>query len=594
MLICTNTTSTGTVCATQNRNDAKFCGTCGHSLRTALELRDPGAIIGDYHIRAVIGHGGFGAVYAAEHRLRPGLLLALKETFDSVSMRSLQHEFSVIQHLAHPNIPRYHDYFEYQGNGYLVMELVPGQNLEDILLQHGGPLVEAQVLNYAMQLCAVVDYLHTRPTPILHRDIKPANIRLTPTGLIKLVDFGLLKQAGTDTRKTVQGTGTAAYAPLEQYGGSQHTDQRSDIYSLGATLYHLLTGQEPLAAKLRIITANDPLPPAHCVNPALSPHIAAAIMHALSLRPAERPADIVSFKAALLGKDQPANSLEAQAPPPDAPPVHGPPPMMVARVAAPVEVPPVTLPPSQTFVLPAWVPPLIFIPSGAFLMGEGKHERTLDLPSYWISKTPITNAQFRRFIKGDGYRNQAYWTPAGWAWRQKEQRQQPTYWKHATWNGNPYPVVGVTWYEATAYCVWLSEETGQEFRLPTEAEWEKAARGPDGRVYPWGDTWEDGRCNSKEAQKNHTTPVGSYLTGASPYELLDMAGNVWEWCSNSFKFLAGSDVVQKDFTDGDMDVPIRGGSWWNDKSCARCTARSRVRPSFDFIGWGFRVVVPPR
>ncbi|PDW02658.1 SUMF1/EgtB/PvdO family nonheme iron enzyme [Candidatus Viridilinea mediisalina] len=186
------------------------------------------------------------------------------------------------------------------------------------------------------------------------------------------------------------------------------------------------------------------------------------------------------------------------------------------------------------------IPPLIHIPAGPFLMGSSdadglafdneKPQHTLTLPDYWIARTPITNAQFRPFVEADGYRNRAYWTEAGWAWREEWQICQPEYWENATWNGDDYPVVGVSWYEAVAYCRWLSAVTGHEFRLPSEAEWEKAARGPDGRIWPWGDIWEEGRCNSKEAGIGKTSPVGHYPSGASPYGVLDMAGNVWEWC----------------------------------------------------------------
>ena len=578
MLICTSADHTGTVCETQNKNDAKFCAKCGRSLRTALELHDPGDVVGDYTIRSMIGYGGFGAVYAAEDRRKPGELLALKETLDPVSVHSLQHEFSIIQGLAHPNIPRYHASFEVQGNGYLVMELVPGQNLDEVLVQQAGPLLENQVLGYALQLCDVVQYLHTRPTPILHRDIKPANIRLTAAALIKLVDFGLLKQAGMETRKTVRGAGTAAYAPLEQYGGKEHTDARSDLYSLAATLYHLLSGQEPLPAGVRIAAATDPLPPLRNV----SPHVAAAITQALSLRSQDRQPNVARFKDALLG-------IGVQAPPP--PPAVVKKPSARAKPVAPVTpVPAAPQPPA----LPAWAPALIHIPAGPFLFGEAK--QTMHLPDYWMGETPVTNAQFRRFVEGDGYRNQAYWTPNGWAWRQGANRQQPSYWTDVTWNGADYPVVGVAWYEAAAYCQWLSAQTNQTFRLPTEAEWEKAARGTDGRVYPWGDTWELGRCNSEEAKVRKTTPVGKYPTGASPYGLLDMAGNVWEWCSSSYKsYPAGSALVQKDFTTDDYDAPLRGGSWWTNRTGVGCTMWFRFHAiDLNYYDRGFRVVLIER
>jgi formylglycine-generating enzyme required for sulfatase activity len=232
--------------------------------------------------------------------------------------------------------------------------------------------------------------------------------------------------------------------------------------------------------------------------------------------------------------------------------------------------------------LPAWVPAMIEIPAGPFLMGSSaadtmayddeKPQHRLELPTYGIGKTPVTNAQFRPFVEGDGYTNPDYWTEAGWRWREKDKIIKPAYWDNTKWNGDDYPVVGISWFEAVAYCRWLAAQTGIPFRLPTEAEWEKAARGPDGRIWPWGNTWEDGRCNSQEAGKERTTPVGSYPNGASPYGVLDMAGNVWEWCATKWD----KDYpyqIEDEWTDaylaGDAGRMLRGGSFWGDQKLVR-------------------------
>ncbi len=197
----------------------------------------------------------------------------------------------------------------------------------------------------------------------------------------------------------------------------------------------------------------------------------------------------------------------------------------------------------------SWVPTLIHIPAGPFLMGSSdtdsmadsdeKPHHILTIPDFWIGKTPVTNAQFRPFVQGDGYANQTYWTAVGWQWRKQVKIVQPYYWDNAMRNGDDYPLVGVNWFEAVAYCRWLSAQTGHEFRLPSEAEWEKAARGPDGRIWPWGNAWEDGRCNSAKGGfsafgrifTGRTTPVDQYSNGASLYGVFDMAGNVREWCA---------------------------------------------------------------
>ncbi|MEM8534814.1 MAG: serine/threonine-protein kinase [Chloroflexota bacterium] len=304
MLICLDQ-RTGAGCNASNPESAKHCRQCGMSLRFALLLHNFGTTINSYQIMGVIGHGGSGAVYEAEDSYSPDSVVALKETFDPLGATSFQQEFAVLSQLEHDHLPHYYELFEHDGNTYLVMEFVRGQSLQDILDRQNSPLSEAQVLGYAIQLCSVMHYLHSQQPPILHRDIKPDNIRLTPEGLIKLVDFGLLKQGSQLTRHTIRGLGTPAYAPIEQYGqGGQGTDPRSDIYALGATLYHLLTAQEPLPVTDRVASSHDPLTPPQHLNPILSIHVAEAINTAMSILPERRFADAVAMRQALL-HDQP-------------------------------------------------------------------------------------------------------------------------------------------------------------------------------------------------------------------------------------------------------------------------------------------------
>jgi eukaryotic-like serine/threonine-protein kinase len=301
MLICRDQ-RTGTGCGAQNSDDARRCQQCGRSLRYALEIRDPGSLVGSYRIVRVIGHGGFGAVYEVEVAQRPDIRVALKETFDLDSLHSFQSEFAVLRSLRHDNLPRYYEVFEADGHGYLVMELVAGQSLDDILRKHPGPVLEKLVLHYADQLCDVLSYLHDQSQPIIHRDVKPANIRLTPEGLIKLVDFGLFKQGTDTTHSLAPRAGTVSYAPLEQWIGG--TDQRTDIYGLGATLYHLLTGQPPIPASIRNAVAPDPLAPPVQHNPRLSPSVSEVIMNAMRMSREERYADMISFQQMLMRAPQ--------------------------------------------------------------------------------------------------------------------------------------------------------------------------------------------------------------------------------------------------------------------------------------------------
>jgi formylglycine-generating enzyme required for sulfatase activity len=251
----------------------------------------------------------------------------------------------------------------------------------------------------------------------------------------------------------------------------------------------------------------------------------------------------------------------------------------------------------------AWVPELVKIPAGRFLMGSSdadkqaesdeKPQHSLELPDYWIGKTPITNVQFRPFVEGDGYHNQTYWTNAGWQWRESKKLMKPAYWENPEWNGAEYPVIGVSWFEAVAYCRWLSKQTGNIFRLPSEAEWEKAARGPKGLIWPWGNTWEAGRCNSEEAGIGKTTPVGHYPNGASPYGALDMTGNVWEWCTTQWGKRYPYQLEDEwlvNYLEANADYRVmRGGSYHHKQQYVRGAYRNDYYPRIRTYHRGLRV-----
>jgi serine/threonine-protein kinase len=187
------------------------------------------------------------------------------------------------------------------------MDFVPGKDLRTLMAearQNNSFLSERDVLEWSVQLADALSYMHSQSPPILHRDIKPSNIKLTPSGLIKLVDFGLVKLLASEemTITILQGRGTALYTPLEQYGGdSGHTDVRSDIYAFGATLYHLLTNHSPVEARERFLHPDALVPPRQ-FNPELSLRTERAILWAMELHPDDRPHDIEEFRKALFGK----------------------------------------------------------------------------------------------------------------------------------------------------------------------------------------------------------------------------------------------------------------------------------------------------
>ncbi len=241
--------------------------------------------------------------------------------------------------------------------------------------------------------------------------------------------------------------------------------------------------------------------------------------------------------------------------------------------------------------------PFVYVPAGPFQMGSNDHDRakpihTMPVDAFWLGKTPITNAQFRAFVDGGGYTNQAFWTKSGWQWRTGEKITKPLYWTDSKWNTPQQPVVGVSWYEATAYVAWLAQATGQPIRLPTEAEWEKGARGTDSRKYPWGnDAPDKNRCNFS-SNEGKTRPVGNYAAGASPYGALDMAGNVWDWTAT--KWVANyenyANVVDND-KEGGAARALRGGSWLGDSSDVRSANRNWDAPLVRNVNIGFRLVV---
>jgi serine/threonine-protein kinase len=270
-----------------------------------------------YRVVQPIGQGGMGSVYLAEDLRLEGRKCAIKAVrIDPASEKEvileLQHQFSreasTLARLDHPNLPKVSDYFTEVDQDYLVMDYVSGKDLKELVddaRRSGRFLTEIEVLNWGRQLCDALEYMHTQDTPVLHRDIKPSNIKLTPSGLIKLVDFGLVKMLVKDDSRTItvlQGRGTAAYTPLEQYGEDDtHTDARSDIYSLGATLYHLLTNQSPAEAKQRFLKPEALIPPS-ALNPLISDIVERALINAIAMHPDDRPSTIGEFRDQLFSE----------------------------------------------------------------------------------------------------------------------------------------------------------------------------------------------------------------------------------------------------------------------------------------------------
>jgi tRNA A-37 threonylcarbamoyl transferase component Bud32 len=272
-------------------------------------------LVGRYLVQGYIGGGGFAHIYRVEDRVL-GHQRALKEAFyrDAQTAQQFRLEAEFLLNARHPNLVRGYAVFEHGGRFYLVMDYVDGQTLEEIAIQHirrtGRPLAEAQVLDWILPVCDAIETLHAQPMPVIHRDVKPANIKLTRAGVPVLIDLGLAKlyAQGSNTLGAALAF-TPGYAPPEQYQASGLTDQRTDVYGLGATLYYLLTGYQPTESPARL--SAQALPAPRALNPALSAASEAAVLRAMELDPARRQQSIAAIRRELAAARQALGALLA-------------------------------------------------------------------------------------------------------------------------------------------------------------------------------------------------------------------------------------------------------------------------------------------
>jgi formylglycine-generating enzyme required for sulfatase activity len=239
----------------------------------------------------------------------------------------------------------------------------------------------------------------------------------------------------------------------------------------------------------------------------------------------------------------------------------------------------------------------IEIPPGPFKMGEGREEHSCDVIQhpFAISRYPVTVAQYQAFVDAGGYGEKRFWTAAGWKWKQSNKQTGPDDCDAVFQTAN-HPRVGVSWFEAIAFCRWLADQTNLNVTLPSEAEWERAARHTDGRKFPWGAQEEAAqRCNISGTGIGHTCAVGMFPAGHAHCGAADMAGNVWEWTGSQYgKYpYDPSDGREKLEAPATFVRVLRGGSWGFGASGARCAYRSRYRPDFRGNDFGFRVVASP-
>jgi formylglycine-generating enzyme required for sulfatase activity len=526
----------------------------------------------------------------------------------------------------------------------------------------GGPFTENQVLPWIEQICDALSYLHSQNPPIIHRDIKPSNIKITTGGVAMLVDFGAAKVFDPKLRTTIGARAiTPGYSPLEQYGQGK-TDARTDVYALGATLYTLLTGKEPAESITRMI--KDPLIPAENFNPKISPHLANVIKKAMESDPDLRYQNTSELKTSLRTAPSLGSTLHIPVSDPAPAQVSKPLPApgftrwypwgagliifalvvtiivlvnkagegekspdtrAIAGDIEPSSTPfpstptPSPIPPSPTAtefpseVIDSFGVPMVLIPAGAFTMGgtidsamvecgkvyepfsdiecekspfeDEEPVHTVTLGNYYIDKYETTNGRYAECV-GEGFCDPPSETSS---------ESRSNYYGNSHYED--YPVIYVSWDAADTYCSWRGT------RLPTEAEWEKDARGTDGRIYPWGNTFLgiqanfcDQTCDYNWANtgyddgNNDTAPVGSYPGGASPYGVLDMSGNVWEWVMDRYDSGYYTRSPARDPqgpSEGERRV-ARGGGWWDTGINLRMVMRVGYEQSAESYALGFR------
>ncbi|MBI2389734.1 MAG: SUMF1/EgtB/PvdO family nonheme iron enzyme [Deltaproteobacteria bacterium] len=526
-----------------------------------MRLR-PGTMVSVYRVEEVIGEGGMGVVYKAwdEVRSRAVALKCLHSNLagDAGIRRRFVREARVMRAFSHPNVVAIHDLVEQDYLLAIVMEYVSGPTLARHLERWRGRMPLDEIGAVFRGVLEALDEAHRHG--VVHRDIKPENILLEDRGGTlhpKVVDFGIAKVL-EGTTYTMSGAllGTCRYMSPEQVRTPQLADFRSDIYSLGVTLYQLCTGKVPFDdgnhfAVMMAHVNEKPRRPSE-LRADMPPALEALVLDALAKDPRDRPQTCRVF----LERFDAALSSVA------------PPSRMVSSI------------PLAPSLRESDGSEMLLVPAGPFAMGAAR--RSVFLDAFYLDRTPVTNAQFKAFLEVTRYQA----ADAGKA-------RFLAHWRHGQFprGQHDHPVVNVSWHDAQAYAAWAGK------RLPSEAEWEKAARGTDGRNYPWGRAAPTASHANFGKARGGTTRVGAYPGGASPYGALDLAGNVWEWCDDA------DDPAFYD--DGPPNNPrnvaakstalrvMRGGSWMYGARSLRTFARTSFEPHYRFAGGGFRCARTP-
>ncbi len=604
---------------------------------TNPQLRMPPGVPG-YEIDRLIGLGGMGEVHLAR-QVALNRQVAIKfltrtagDPTDDYEAR-FRREAELMARISHPNVVTIFDFGAVAGRAYLVMEYVEGGDLRSKMIpDHPMPIVEIRAI--MKPVIKAVEYLHSRG--IVHRDMKPENILMLREETPKVTDFGIavLDFAIGSLTRTGLSLGTPGYvAPEQQYG--LKVDARADQFSLAALCYELSTGRKPLGA----------FPPPDRLNPKLGPKAAAVILKGLSNDPTDRFDTMGEFGEALdralesPGVRKPSRGRwpliaafaglavllgaaalfvprpEPAPPPPSSKPATLPGPMIVVNA----DVLPKVLPPERVVEPDSWVAksvglPLVLIPAGEFWMGSSRQDAPPDeLPRhrvriskpFYLSTKEVNVYQFRQYIEETRTKTSAEKPPSdGGKWggcrfnmKLKKWEQDPSLnWRNPGLEkpqADNEPVVQVSWYDAVAFCNWLSIKENRPFRLPTEAEWEYACRaGSEGR-WCFGDdpALLDQFAWTLRNANNVFHAVGSKK--ANDFGLFDMHGNAWEWCLDEYgPYEAGTAIDPQGPPHGGARV-LRGGSFdWDNVERTGSASRYHYPPYMSYLNYGFRVCSP--
>jgi formylglycine-generating enzyme required for sulfatase activity len=505
------------------------------------------ALAGRYTLVRELGRGGMATVYLGTD-LKLGRQVAIKllapATRAYLGSDRFQREVLLAAQLSHPHIVPLFEADEADGLLFYVMEYVDGESLRH-RLDRQGPLPIEDAVRIAAEVGDALQYAHE--SGVIHRDVKPENILLS-RGHALVTDFGiakLMEERGSTEGPALTGAGiavgTAAYMSPEQASGDKRIDPRSDVYALAAVLYEMLAGEAPFtgpsaqAIAARVI--NDPPRPIGTVRPGLPVHLERAIARGLAKSPADRQRTARAFVDALPAPDHGRRVSTRQL-------------SWIATVCGAAILGWVVWRGSRVHPPPG----MVLVPAGRYPVGGGstpaRNSTTVQLDAFFIDSAEVSVAAYRRYL--DSTRAVPPWTQA-----------PPDQW----------PVTGVLWSEAAAYCAWRQRGG----RLPTEDEWEAAARGPQGFRYPWGDRWEPGRANANSLRDSFA-PAGASSLGRSWVGAVDMIGNAWEWTA-----AAATDAR------GQPGHIIKGGAFDTPPENATATYRAVFPDRRDWLGHtGFR------